>query len=402
MRRISAITPVVNAALAPLTIGRRDPDRAFDRLLDQAVKASGGTAVGDEVFIEDFRFLLRDFAAVEGLTSIGWLSAIGDIRSRLENRLRIRRLHATLPLRFGVIERPIVVVGLPRTATTLTHNIIARSEAHRAPLLWEWMHTDLPMEPAAEQQVIRSTRRAMRTVLRLAPAFWSIHPQDPERPDEDPFLLPHGSQHLARAPLPDYERRLADRDFGADYDYLKQALQVLQHGRPHKRWVLKSPTHLENLPELVRVFPDCTIVWMHRDPVTIVGSICSLVETSTRLHVRNPRLDEIGKMCLRLLERLIDRARESLPAIKDRVIHVPYDWLCSDPHQAVPRLYDLVGANWTGEDADALDGVLARPDRARLHEYEIARYGLDTTTIEAAFGNYGRWSTMPGPEPSHR
>lgn len=403
MHRISTITPLVNTVLAPAKLGRRNPDKVFDRLLDQAARASGGTPAGDEDFIDDFRLLLRDFAAVDRLSAIGWLSATGDIGARLENRMRIRRLHAAHPeLADERIERPIVVVGLPRTATTLTHNIIAQSEGHRAPLLWEWMHTDLPMDPADEQRVISSIRRAMRTVLRLAPAFWSIHPQDPEKPDEDPFILPHGSQHLARAPLPAYEQRLNERDWGPDYDYLKQALQVLQHDRPGKRWVLKSPTHLENLDQLVRVFPECTIVWMHRDPATVVGSICSLVETSTRLHVRGPDLEVIGQMCLRLTKRLVDRSRTVLPTIRDRVVHVPYEWLVADPGHAMPRLYELVHAEWTSRDAAALDSVLARPPRARVHEYELARYGLDHDAIDTAFADYGRWATLPGPEPTHR
>lgn len=403
MRRISAITPLVNTLLAPVKLGRRHPDKVFDRLLDQAVHASGGTPAGDEDFINDFRLLLHDFAAVERLTAVGWLSATGDIRARLENRMRIRRLHAVHPeLADEEIERPAVVVGLPRTATTLTHNILAHSSDHRAPLLWEWMHTDLEMDPAKAQQIITEIRRAMRTVLRLAPAFWSIHPQDPERPDEDPFILPHGAQHLARAPLPAYEQRLLGRDWEGDYRYLLRALQVLQHRRPPKRWILKSPTHLENLDELVRIFPDCTIVWMHRDPLAVVGSICSLIEVSTRLHQRRPDLHAIGQMCLRLLKRLVDRARTALPAIQGRVIHVPYDWLTTDPHATVPVLYNLIGAAWTDRDAGALQSVLDRPTRARQHEYELSRYGLDPGQVDDAFGDYGRWATLPGPEPSHR
>lgn len=401
MRRLSAITPIVNAMLVPASRGRRDPDRTFDKLLDHALRANGGGSTSDP-YLADMRFLLRCFADVKGLTPIGWLSATGDVRGRMENRLRILRLHARYPLAQEQIERPVVIVGLPRTATTLTHNIIARSIGHRGPLLWELLHTDRPLDPEAEQQIIRPIRRAMRTITRLAPAMLSIHPQDPEKVDEDPFLLPHGAQHLARAPMPEYEQWLRERDYGPDYDYLKQALQVLQHGRPPVRWILKSPTHLENLDQLVRVFPDCTIVWMHRDPVTVAGSICSLVETSTRLHVRNPDLHDIGQMCLRLLTRLVERARAELPGIQGRVIHVPYDWLVADPHAAMPKLYELIGATWSSRDSLSLDTVLSRPPRARLHEYELSRYGLDPTAVEDAFGDYGRWATMRGPEPSHR
>src|SRR5690606_1075560 len=312
--------------------------------------------------------------------------------------LRVRRLHSENPaLSSEPIERPIVIVGLPRTATTLTHNIIARTEGHRAPLLWELNHTDLQKSPEAEAAVIRDVDRGVRAVLRLAPAFWSIHPQGATKPDDCPFLLPHGFQHLARAPLPASEARLRERDYGPDYDYLKQAPQVLQYGRPRHRWVLKSPTHLESLLDRVQVSPDCSIVWMHRDPVTVLGSIRSLVETSMLLHVRRPDLDYIGQMCLRLTRRLVERGRAARDKIApERLVDVPYDWLVADPHASMPFLYDLLGANWTDQDAAALESIVRRPAH-RNHEYVCIRYGLDVEEINAAFGDYSKFALLRGP-----
>ena len=61
---------------------------------------------------------------------------------------------------------------------------------------------------------------------------------------------------------------------------------MLSHLRGPRRWVLKTPQHLENLGPLLRTFPDATIVWCHRDPVTVVASFCSLIEHGMAVSTR--------------------------------------------------------------------------------------------------------------------
>ena len=177
-----------------------------------------------------------------------------------------------------------MVVGLPRTATTLAHNILAGAPGARGPMLWELMHTSLPFPIAKQRKVIRSVDNAMRMVTALAPAMRDIHPNGPSA--RRMRVLPASRRTTPRrAPLPGYEKWLREHDFAPDYRYLKQGLQVLQHGRD-RRWVLKCPTHSGRLDLILKLFPDATIVWTHRDPVTVVGSICSLVETSRAMHLR--------------------------------------------------------------------------------------------------------------------
>ncbi|WP_100448549.1 sulfotransferase family protein [Glycomyces xiaoerkulensis] len=390
MRRKSATTTVLNALLKPASAGRRHPDRAFDGIVERAERRTGGDAAAVPEFVEDFRFLVRSFVDGTGLSPMGWQSVVSDIGSRLENRLRVHRLIAEHPeIADEPIERPVFIVGLPRTATTLAHNIIAQSDGHRGPKLWEWFFTDIDRGEDVERGHIKDTRRMVGTFMRLAPAFKVIHPLDAEKPDECNYLLPHGSTHLARVLMPEYFEWTKERDWLPDYEYLRQALQVLQYGRERKRWILKSPLHLEHLPELLKVFPGATIVWTHRDPVTVLGSLCSMVETTQLLHVRKPDLHGIGRMWLDIQSAAIERARAARVAgPREAFVDVPYTWLAAEPHEKVPKLYEMLGARWTDKDAGNLDNVLARPGIGRQHEYELARYGLTPTDVEEAFGDY--------------
>ncbi|MCD0444268.1 sulfotransferase [Glycomyces sp. A-F 0318] len=394
-RRTSRLLPAINTALAPFTL-RRDPDRFMHRLLER----HGIIEAADPAFIDDMRYLLDQVAAVPNLSALGWQSFTGDIGARLVNRERVRRLHTTHPdVGHERIAAPIIVVGLPRTATTLTHHILAGAEGVRGPLLWEWMHTDLPMEPRAERAVIRQVEAAMRMMAFLTPAMIDIHLPEARKPDECAFFLPHTEGHLARAPMPEYEQWLGTRDFSADYAFLKQGLQVLQHRRDEARWVLKCPTHLGHLDLLMEQFPDATIVWTHRDPVTVVASICSLVETSRAMHLRpldTEDLHDIGRMAVATMSSLVDRGRTARTRIpRGQIIDLPYPKLTADPPGEIQSLYYALGLPWTGRDEmRVLEAERRGP--GRRHEYTLDRYGLDEAFVNAAFGNYGNLADLPG------
>jgi hypothetical protein len=394
-RRTSRLLPPINTVLAPFTL-RRDPDRFMDRLLDR----HGIVEAADPRFIWNMRYLLGQVAAVPNLTPLGWRSFTGDIGARLVNRERVRRLHTTYPdIGHERIVKPIIVVGLPRTATTLTHHILAGAEGVRGPLLWEWMHTDLPMDARQERAVIRQVEAAMRMMAFLTPAMMDIHLPSATKPDECAFFLPHTEGHLARAPMPEYETWLQTRDFAEDYAFLKRGLQVLQHGRDAARWVLKCPTHLGHLGLLMKQFPDATIVWTHRDPVTVVASICSLVETSRAMHLRPLRtadLHDIGRMAVTTMSSLVDRGRTARTTIpRGQIIDLRYPRLTADPLGEIQHLYEALGLTWTGRDEmRVLDAERRGP--GRRHEYTLERYGLDETDVDAAFGDYGHLADLPG------
>ncbi|MEU6304216.1 sulfotransferase family protein [Streptomyces chartreusis] len=376
---------LANQLLRPAFGSRRSPDRIFDRIVVET-----GEAKGDGQFVDDFRALLGWWAKAENLTPVGWQSAQVFVRRHLANRARIRTLIAERPeIEREPIEKPVFVVGLPRTATTVTHAVLALSAEHRGPLLWELLSPDLELPPRERGRAISAGRRMVRGTHLFTPRFRDIHPMAAEGPEECTFALPHALMPLSQALIPEYTAWYRERDFTDDYRYLKQVFQVLQYGRPRHRWVLKSPLHLGNLDALHRVFPDATLVWCHRDPVTAVASFCSLIEHGMTVSTRPLDLHGIGATWFGLLGRAVRRglaARAALP--REAVVDAPYSWLGAEPAVGAPKLYDAVGARWTQAEAARLAGVVARPKGTRPHRYDLARYGLDRDEVEAAFADY--------------
>jgi hypothetical protein len=192
----------------------RAPDYVYRQLVERAELASGGTAQGDEAFLDDFRHLLRCYAKVEDMSALGWQTALADLQLRVRNRMRIRHLVRTVPgVGDEIVSAPVFVTGLPRTATVLTREAIGRSAGHRVPLLWEMVGTDLELDDRERRRRVKSVARLFKSAARLAPKYGATHEFDVERPGDATHLLPHGVHHLTRADVPDYADWLAVRDF---------------------------------------------------------------------------------------------------------------------------------------------------------------------------------------------
>ncbi len=386
MERVSPWLKAVNTVLTPAIAGRRKKiDRHLDRAVREAEHRTGSTAHGDDAFVEDMRVLLAGYADIDSLTLTGWVGVQQEITDRLETRLRTRKLHALNPeIADEPITRPIIVTGVPRTGTTMLQRLLAAAEGHRSPLMHELMYADLD---GADHR--RRSERVVDGLSKAVPTFGSVYDMDADKPDACVWVLPHGIGHLVRAQPPGYVQWMLERDYAPDYRYLKQVLQVLQHGRPRRRWVLRAPAHLWNLGALVKAFPDAQIVWTHRDPATALASLCSMTETATAMGTGEIDRQEIGRMWLGLFATGMDRARAArsrMPAYS--VIDVPFRQLTDDARERMPDLFARLGAPWGEAEERALDAALV--DRPSGHRYDLADYGITEGEVDQALADYKR------------
>jgi hypothetical protein len=408
MQRTSALLYAGQLATAPLLVQRGDPDRAFERMYARMRREMDGFAFLEEAVAEGYRRRLRAYAATDGLSGLGWRIALETTAHRMGNRKRVAKLHAAHPELVDVpVVAPVIVVGLPRTGTTLSHNVLSRAPGCRGPELWEMFDMALPGSRTAKEEakVQRRVRHTLRAHLKFSPDWDLIHRiGDPRAVEENAFLLDHSIMDLATAPMPGYWRYLTgDYDAGADWRFVKQALQVLSHGQPQRRWVLKHPGNLYHLPEIFEVFPDAQVVWTHRDPVTVFGSMCSMAESLHHLHMFAHKVEprNIGRSWLQVLSHGIEKARNDRAALTGgerprakrgaaAFIDLPYARLMADPQVEVATLYQRLGLDWGDAEVDRLNTALRRPrdGKGRRHEYGHTRYGVDNYQIDRAFGDY--------------
>ncbi|MCD0446353.1 sulfotransferase [Glycomyces sp. A-F 0318] len=396
MGRTTPLFRALNVMLKPTMGSRRHPIRAWHDAVAKAEQTSGiPVSASEQQWIDDYQFLINCVAELPHLSPIGWQATLTEGTARLANRLRIRALHDADPaIGAAPIEQPIFVVGLPRTATTLAHQLLAAATGCRGPLAWEMQHTDLEQDAATTRARIKATERQF-AVTKWAPDVAHVHPVHATRPEESLLLLPQGLYHtILRGPMSNYRDWFLARDATSDYQYLRAALQVLQYERPPARWVLKYPMDVQQIPVIRRVFPGAVFVWTHRAPVTVMGSLCSLADLMQSIYQWKTDRDAIGAFCLDLMVRAVNAGRDARQAHPADIVDVPYYRLVSAPERYIPELYAQLDLPWTHNDGERLVHVMERTDsvRDRKHEYSLSAYGLDSDTVERAFGDYSRWT----------
>jgi hypothetical protein len=141
---------------------------------------------------------------------------------------------------------------------------------------------------------------------------------------------------------------------------------------------------------VIATFPDCAIVWSHRDPVSCVASICSMTCAMTAGQVElAPQV--LGPVIMDFyatsLERgLAARARFD-PA---RFIDVTHDACVADPAGVVAGIYAHFGLPMSDEARTAMAAHVARHPKGEHgeHTYALEDYGLDVARVRARFAPY--------------
>ena len=396
--REPVLTPAQRAALE---FGERTPvSLTLDSVLGAAVERTGLDDFGPGDFRERLALWLSEMDEDRERTGLGRASLWNDAVRCAANRLRIRALLNEHPEILRVaIERPIIVVGLPRSGTTHLVNLIAADARLRSLPLWESQEpVPDPREAAgadgADPRYARSAR-SWQMMRANVPLLAAMHPMNPDHIHEElELMLPDFSSYnqewIARAPR--WRDYYLAHDQTPHYAYLKTVLQILQWRRPRERWVLKSPQHLEQLGPLLAMFPDATIVATHRDPVAVVQSAATMLAYGARINYRSPRpewyLAYWSDRIRRLLEASV-RDRTLLPSA--RTIDVLFHEFMADDLATVERIYEVAGLPMTDAARAQIADHLRNHPRGKEGQvvYDLHRdFGADPAAVREPFGFY--------------
>ena len=330
----------------------------------------------------------------------------------LSNRLQMRSLLEQHPeIRAQSVSRPLFIVGLPRTGTTLLHNLLAQDPRRRAPLLWEmWRPCPYPTGRPAEAR-LAEVRQRLAYMHRQTPQLRAIHPLSATAPEECLFLLQNTLETMVfdtQWDIPRYRAWLLARDATHAYRDFRRQLQILQWRMPARDWVLKSPYHMFFLDALLAAFPDACIVHTHRDPRQVGGSLCSFTGILRTLTVAEIDGHAVGAGWLDTWGTAVDRAlatRRRMAEAHDAgrgtptpPIHdVHYQDLRANPLATVQSIYQHFGLELTPEAAAAMERWLHQhPQHAHgVHRYSLARFGLRGEAVDERFADYVKYFDIP-------
>lgn len=376
---------------------RERPDvGSYDDIAAAASRTTGMTDFGDGVHEEGLRVLVEDLASPEaGLTPRGNYFQRSEVKSALVGVLLTQAQFAAHPEHREVkIERPIFLMGLPRTGTTILHRLLHADPMSQGLEMWltQYPQPRPPRETWESDPIFSAMQQAFTAHHIESPEFMGIHYMDATTVEECWRLLRQtgkSNSYESLANLPRYTDWLKKQDWTDAYARHKQNLQLVGLNDQDKRWVLKNPSHMTALDALMTVYPDALIVYTHREPVTCIASSCSLSAETTEGHSDTYVGGVIGHTQLDLWSRSFHAFHDARPKYdQDQFIDISFSELVQDQIGTTRRVYEQFGLDWTPEVEAAvteIDREAKEGKAAPKHSYDLKDYGLTEKQVLAAF-----------------
>jgi hypothetical protein len=170
-------------------------------------------------------------------------------------------------------------------------------------------------------------------------------------------------------------------------------LQLLQWRCPGDYWVCKWPGFLSRLPEFFAQYPDAYVVFTHRDPLTVLPSMTSLMATLRWQHSDAVDARAVVESVVYGTEIVFDRIarmRDDGHLPDERIVDVRYADLVGDPWTTLHEVYERIGRRLTPEAEARMRQYLSEKPKGRggVHTYSFADTGLDREATRARFAGY--------------
>jgi hypothetical protein len=371
-----------------------------DEMLEEAQRRTGLSDFGGTSFLEPYRVLVRSIDLEAKLHPLGRVISRSDCMNWLENRLQLadaRKRHPEIAREN--VDRPLFITGLPRTGTSILHELLAQDPAHRAPLHWE-VRFPCPAPEAATYESDPRIARAERQIQlwnEIVPEYTAMHELGARIPVECVQLMTHefvSEEFLGRYQAPSYAAWYAKADLVPAYRFHRAMLQHLQWRCRRERWALKAPSHFPVLGSLLDVYPDARVVITHRDPLKILPSVASILFSTMWVRTDAVDVDALlgwftGETCAGLLERA-EAVRASGKVAAGQFFDVRYADLTRDPIRTIAGIYDHYGIEFSAEAERRMRDYIAHKPKGKhgAHRYEFEHTGLDLAAERERFRDY--------------
>ncbi|WP_235852615.1 sulfotransferase family protein [Mycobacterium interjectum] len=369
-----------------------------DELASRACERAGLDDFGGDSWREGLDLLVESCESAPGVHPGGREFVYGQFVDALWNRLRVvdyvNRWPEVLEER---LERPLVILGLPRTGTSLASYLLDQDPSRRSLLTWEAEDS----VPPPTRDTLRTDPRCLKKKAKLevlaeglkAANIPLVHWDEADGPTECVFVQNQDFKAYlweAFMPTPAYAEWLLRTDMSSAYAYERMVLQVLQSRAPGT-WSLKMPSHAVHIETLLATYPDVRIVWAHRDPFKATASFLRLNYLSRAATGADIDVAVTVSNVLCQLAAHVDRPLATRRRIgDDRFFDLHYADLMRDPVAVMRALYDWADDVLTASTEQAmLDWLGAHPqDRHGSAPYSLEGSGVTRAELEPLFDEY--------------
>ena len=339
--------------------------RAAKSLGDAATDAEHAERSAEDVadFRERLERLTKAAREEADLNPLGRVMAHGQLERVIANRLKMGEAWLRRPnFPHTPLAPPIIIIGHMRSGTTRLHTLLAADPAHAHTRYCDAFH------PVPGRRVdLREWAAAFEIAFlsALNPWLQSIHPIASTAVEEELGWLAGALQHSiyeSQWRIPSYSAWSEAREAGPVYREFARVLRTdgAHRGNADRPRILKVPVFSENLPELLRQFPDARLIVaerkledVHRSAVSLVANQMAVQSDTCELHA----IEAEWQRKIALREELREAALRNW---NGAITRLSFEEVTADWQSAIARAYGELGLDLTPRALTAMQSVMAK------------------------------------------
>lgn len=372
----------------------------FEALHEHAVKATGLDDFGTTDYVEPMQLLLADYNTYCKFSPLGEQMSFGWLLGLLVSRLHAQQGFKAHPdFAAAPVEKPIIVVGMPRTGSTTLHRLLAQDPGTQCLVPWLG-NTPLPRPPRdtwESHPLYQATVQGFAQFYQLVPEVQGMHPMVADQADEcryglEPSFWSPGLAFVG----PDkgkYAQWLVSTDPSYAYRHYRKVLGLIAGG-DRRRWILKDPTTHSWAPRtMLEAFPDALFVYTHREPVTAISSVADMLYYPRRMRMDGLTHEQNGRDQLAFWGPAVEKMDALMNELgPSRVVDLHVRELHADPLGAAEKIYRHFGIPVTEEARASWCRFVETDPRGGhgAHHYQTESLGFGKEDVYATMTNYCR------------
>ena len=257
-------------------------------------------------------------------------------------RFKKNNVHKLKPIH---VRKPIFVIGLPRSGTTLLQNLIIRNFNIPGIPFWEIIH---PI-PKFKNQICDKYFRKIRGIILLkiskilGPQIDPMHPVTLNSYEEcwHLFLMTFQVYNFDfQMGLTQYGSWLSENFIDMAYEEYAKILQIIIHLRKDHRLILKCPEHMLFTDIINQIFPENKIIWIHRDPAKSIISYTNMIYEIHKFYFGHANKKDVARFVTDRFYHMIERLTYARDKLGVDIIDIQYKNLVSNQKNTLQYLAD--------------------------------------------------------------